>query len=205
MNGWAKSGESGSGERAQRLFDLAAKETEEGNIDALPNAFMYSALIDAWVKSRDLGSVQKAFDIFVELNRKFNEGETTVKPSTFLANQVMDAHSRSGQSGSGERAEEILAILDDLYAKYQDDEMKPNAQGYTITMTAWAKTRAFGKARKASQILARMEKAYKDGNRDAKPNVFAFTAVVSNACFDLKKIKEIVECQKKSILLLNLN
>ena len=179
INGWAKSGESDSGERAQNVYEIALEEYEQGNSEALPNSFLYSALIDAWVKARDKESVSRAYEIYSELYNNFIEGTTNVKSSTFLANQVIDAFSRSGKPGAGDRAEELLAMLDNLYTMYKDDEMKPNAQSYTITMNAWAKSRSFGKAKKAEKILLKMEEAYKTGNRDAKPNVFAYTAVVS--------------------------
>ena len=62
---------------------------------------------------------------------------------------------------------------------YEDDDMKPNARSYTITMNAWAKSRSFGKAKKTRDLLIQMEKAYKAGNNDVQPNVFVYTAVVS--------------------------
>ena len=105
-----------------------------------------------------------------------------VKPSTFLANQVMDAMSRSGKAGAGDRTEEILEMLNKLYEKYKENDMKPNAQSYTITMNAWAKSRSFGKAKRTRDLLSQMEKAYERGNRDVKPNVFGYTAVVSLQC-----------------------
>ena len=140
---------------------------------------MYSALIDAWIKSKDEGSLERAFGIFSDLNTKFKNGSGHVKPSTFLANQVIDAYSKSGKPDAGEHAEEILGLLESLYTRYQDKDMKPNVQTYTITMNAWAKSRSFGKAKRAYTLLAQMEKAYKEGNHDVKPNVFAYTAVVS--------------------------
>ena len=45
MNGWAKSAESGCGERAQAIYELALEQYEKGDVDAAPNSFMYSALI----------------------------------------------------------------------------------------------------------------------------------------------------------------
>lgn len=134
---------------------------------------------DAWIKSRDKGSVDKAFEIFSFLCDNYNDEKNCVKPNTFLANQVMDAVSKSGKFRTGDRTEEVLGMLNKLYDKYKDDEMKPNAQSYTITMNAWAKSRSFGKAKRTRDLLTQMEKAYKAGNRDVKPNVFAYTAVVS--------------------------
>lgn len=179
MNGWAKSGESGSGERAQKIFELAVEEFQQGNAEAQPNSFMYSALIDAWIKSRDKGAVDRSFKIYSDLYNEFLEGKGNVKPSTFLANQVIDAISRSGKSGAGDRVEEVLKMLDYLYTQYDDDDMRPTQQSYTMSINAWAKSRSFGKAKKAQQLLFKMEEAYRGGNSNAKPNVFAFTAVVS--------------------------
>ncbi len=45
MNGWAKSGESGCGERAQTIYELALEQYEQGDVDASPNSFTYSALL----------------------------------------------------------------------------------------------------------------------------------------------------------------
>ena len=45
MNGWAKSGESGCGERAQTIYELAVEQYEQGDVDASPNSFTYSALL----------------------------------------------------------------------------------------------------------------------------------------------------------------
>ena len=125
------------------MFDIALKEYEEGNKEALPNAFMYSALIDAWNKSGDKGSVDRSFAIFSGLNERFNNGDESVKPSTFLGNQVMDALSKSGQSRTGERAEEILTMLDSLYNRSNDTTVKPNVRSYTVAMNAWVSNREF--------------------------------------------------------------
>jgi len=190
MNGWAKSAESGCGHRAQKLYELALKEYNQGNLEAAPNSFMYSALIGAWTKSKDKGSVQKACKIFIDLHDAYENESSSVKPSTFLGNQVIDAVSRSGESDAGKTAEKILNILVSLYNKYNDSEMTPNAQSYSFTLNAWAKSRTFGKAKRAHQILQKMENAYKEGNRDVKPNVFAITAVLNACAFTLGDIIE---------------
>jgi hypothetical protein len=179
INGWAKSGESGAALRAERVFTMMEDEYKKGNTQARPNAFSYSSLIDAWVKSGEEGSIQRADDIFHKLHSDFIGGSTKVKPSTPKATQIIDAWSRSGQNCSGEKSERLLSLLSDLYKRYGDDEMRPNARSYTCAINAWAKCRKFGKAKHAYNILLDMIAAYENGNTAAKPNVFSFTSVVS--------------------------
>ena len=65
MNGWAKSAESGCGERAQTIYELALEQYEKGDADAAPNSFMYSALIGksahgSFVNFNELPSIEHA-------------------------------------------------------------------------------------------------------------------------------------------------
>ena len=46
-------------------------------------------------------------------------------------------------------------------------------------INAWSKCRRHGKAKRAKAILDQMVADYENGNKNAKPNVFAYTAVVS--------------------------
>ena len=45
INGWAKTRESGSAQRAQKIFDLMEQDYNKGNLEAKPNAFSYSSLV----------------------------------------------------------------------------------------------------------------------------------------------------------------
>lgn len=205
IHGWAKSGEVGSAKRAQRIFDFMTEQYESGNNrNAKPNAITYSTLMNAWIKD---GSPKNAERVLDHLESSFrNNGKDNkingqyvyqniemkpVRPNTIHITQIMDAWSKSGVANAGEKATSLLTRLESLHRDYANDEtMKPNALTYTATINAWAKSRQFHKGKKARETLHRMIQAYKGGNRDAKPNVFAFTSVLNACAFTIGDVYE---------------
>jgi len=59
--------------------------------------------------------------------------------------------------------------------------VKPNERVYTSFIRAMTKAKEQKLAKKANAILQRMNKLYEEGNRDMKPTVFTYNAVL-NAC-----------------------
>ncbi len=198
INGWAKysSEEEGAAQRAEKVLKLMVQEYENGNSDAKPNSISYCSLIDAFVKSKNKRSLERAQEIYDEIYENYVLGNDDIKPSTILANQIMDAWSKSGQDCAGEKSSGLLNRLIELYEKYGDASFKPNDRSFTIVINAYAKSRNFGKAKKAREILDQMIIVYKDGNTAAKPNVFSFTAVLNACAFtvgDAVETKEALE------------
>jgi len=180
INGWAKSGQdrAAAATRALAIFELMEKMREAGTISARPNKFTYSSLVDALVKGRQL---QKAEDIYNRMVEEYEEDNSRPIPGKIQATQIMDGWAKSGEGTSGIKVEVLLTTLERLYTTYGIDAMKPSVITYCAAINAWAKGKAFGKARKARETLDRMIEAYESGNTDARPNTTAFTAVL-NAC-----------------------
>ncbi len=220
ISAWAKSGEVGSANRAEQIFELMQEEYKKGNILAKPNSFTYSALVrkkgcihhvefsmkwfilkghvffffsfkvDAWLKGKDPESVQHGQNIYEKLEQAFRKGETDVIPNTILLTGVIDAWSQSGDFNAGDKAEALLFKQQRLFNDYKIESMRPNNQCYAATINAIAKSRQFGKAEKAKMILNLMIDAYKEGDQNAKPTVHAFTAVISACAYTLGESSE---------------
>jgi len=177
ISGWAKCKEPESAHRAQGVFDLMEQEYTNGNIDAKPNRVSYSSLIDAWVKSREAGSAQRAEDVYNKWETKFIEGVSDVRLTSSQVTQIMVAY-KSSSRNSGEKVESLLKRLQNFYSMYKTPEMRPHSITYTTVIDAWAKSKCFRKAKKARDVLDDMIIEYENGNKQAMPSVFSYTAVV---------------------------
>ena len=180
ISGWAKSNQPGSEIRAAKVFNMMMESYKAGNKSARPNVVAYSSLIDAYVKSSNQKNLEFAEYIYDKLCRAYLDG-SDVQPTVILANQIMDAWSRSGSDDSGERAERILNELEGMCHTMKNPELQPTTLNYTTAINVWAKSSSKNKAIKARNLFQRMVQSYENGNQNAKPNVFAYTAVL-NAC-----------------------
>lgn len=196
INAWAKSGVRNAGDKAEEVFrtiELWTHDCEKrresiagGAIyhGCKANSRSFSGIVDAWANSRAGSSgadrVETILGLFV---KKSN-------PDVIFFNSVINAIAKSGQGSRGaEMAEGVLRTMQDLHQSNESSrgsdqfDLKPNTRTLSLIMKCWANSAAEGEnplfaARRAEEILTRMEELYKGGS-DVKPNVVSFTTCIT--------------------------
>ena len=156
------------------IMDLM-KKVEAGIVRVPLNTDIYNALINCWGKSGNRGAAARAEEILQEMEDGYAEGNAHMKPDVQTYTSVIDAYAKSRDAEAAKRAETILNRMDD------DGAVRPNAHTYTALIQAYARSDSPSKAKNAQAILHRMKDDYSSGNKDARPSVVTYNAVL-NAC-----------------------
>ncbi|CAJ1941407.1 unnamed protein product [Cylindrotheca closterium] len=183
MNGWAKSKDPKSFEKTGDVFRRMVQAYNDGNTLAQPNLFSFVTLIDSLVRSKTKRAAEKAESVLFEMYEDYKDGNLDAKPNAKLVSIVIECWQKSRENDSGERAEALLNWLIDINEVENDEELMPNEFTFTSTISAWGKTRKFGKAARARSILSKMIKMHQNGVIKAKPNVHAYTAVINSCAY----------------------
>lgn len=187
---WAKMTDSSKVERAEDLFARMKKMYQSGNRLAEPNFVSYVVLVDTVVKSGQPGSAERAEKILREMYDAYEIGESPVKPNTQLVSSVLDCWQKSGVPNAGERAETLLNWLIDIYERERDEVLMPNEFAFSATISAWAKSRKFGKAARAKAIFDKMVAMHQSGILPSPPNAYCYTAVINSCAYCLNDTLE---------------
>jgi len=184
----SKSGKSGAAERAERILNMMQSKYEDGYEEVQPNTITFNAVIDAYARTGGAHAAQKAEDLLERMKQLYLDGNVNVQPDVYSFNSVLFAWSNACQcAGAPQRADAILEKMEEAcrdieHCKIDKAGMvQPNTFCYTSCMNAWGKSKEKGKARRAYEILQRMNQMYRAGAKHAKPNVVAYTTVI-NAC-----------------------
>jgi len=134
-----------------------------------------NALINCWGRANKSEGPLHAMDILEEmLDGKYG---SSTQPDVVTFTSVIDIWAKSGVENAGTIAEEVLDLLKNTAG------VIPNAQTYTATIHAFARSNSNDKARKAQKMLQRMKVDYSRGNRDAEPSIYTYNAVLNAAEF----------------------
>ena len=168
----------GRGKKAEEI--LRRMDTLHRNaLGAKPCAEVFNAVINAWAVSRDRHAVHKAEKLLKEMEVRAEAGEEALRPTRKTYNTMLKVYASQGQ---GEQAEALLDRIEDVADSYS----------YCTCINAYAKSESDDKAKKGVAILHRMENAYKNGNKSAKPNVQAFNSCL-NCCAYTTATEEKIE------------
>lgn len=181
MNGWVKSNDPQKSKQTTMVFDKMKMMFKSGNKAAQPNFVSYVTLVDCIVKSGEVGAAERAEKVVKNMYQTYTLGESSFKPNAQLVSTVIDCWSKSGDNNAGERAEMLLNWLFEIYEEDKDPKLMPSAYPFTSSITAWAKSRKFGKAARAKAILDKMKVLFTSGVIKSPPNIYCYTAVI-NAC-----------------------
>jgi pentatricopeptide repeat protein len=208
MNGWTKSKNTASSRLVEDMLKRQEAMAQSGNKNAEPNLYSYVILVDSVIKSGRPGTAQRVEKIVRDLYARYKSGETGIKPNAQIVTSAIKCWSKSGDNNAGEQAEDILKWLIDIYELENDKALEPNNYAFThgkrvcdvsahITLfrqliqfpcffvtsaiSAWAKSRKFGKVWRARALLDEMTSLYESGKIRSSPNEYCYTSVI-NAC-----------------------
>ena len=134
---YARSGEKGAAERAERLLERMNAQYLAGVSDVKPSRICYNALIDCWAKSGEgTFGARKAEAVLERMQAMFGAGDSSVAPDLVTFNAVLNAWARSGTRCCGRKAETYLNKMWDLYLA-GDKRVKPNDFSYNTVCSGW--------------------------------------------------------------------
>lgn len=189
INALSRSKLRNSGDLAEGILDKMEEVSMSGkNPLAKPNTYTYTAAIEAHANSRNDDSPQRAERLLERMVERYSNGDPDVLPNARCFNAAISSYAKSAVPGSALQAEILLDKLDDLYMSGLEDA-KPNRFNYNSLITAWANYRPDGydddsndhefcSARKAEEILERMEQSYASGDQYCKPDIVSYNAVI---------------------------
>ena len=171
---YAKASVPNAREKCEELLERMAKLRRSGVANLQPSRILYNSILNALAKSCRADSVEKAEEILAQMQACEDDG---MQPDIVTYATVLDCYTKSGME-SYQRAEEILALVEDRYAK-GNDQLKPNAVFYSAILQAWAKSSSPAGARRALDLLRRNERLYEQEGQDfCKPHAIMYNAVM---------------------------
>ncbi|CAB9508788.1 Pentatricopeptide repeat-containing protein [Seminavis robusta] len=170
MDAWARSGASGSAERAQQIHDIMAQTyADTGDPTMRPTTNTYNILIAAHGKRGD--GLDQAETILQEMIHSGTN--TSCFPDTFTFNTLLGAYARSNDTQRAmERAPELMELMQEL-------DIPQNAYTFTALQNVYATSGHSDSAVKALQVLQTMLSMYGEGNVLAKPSIANYNAVLT--------------------------
>lgn len=121
------------------------------------------------------------------------------KVHTQVLTQVLDCWQKCGDRESGEQAETVLRWMVREYKATGDKSLRPNAFSFSTAIGAWARSRRFGKAKAAQNLLKWMQELYDEGVVGEPPNVYCYTAVINSAAYSEKDDSEAMEALRIAV------
>ena len=206
IEGWSKVRDSDGALKAHAILQkLLTMEREGGN--TRPDLFSFNHVILASSRSGLKSSALRAEELLQYMLKEYKGGNTRLKPDVFGYSAAIHAWATSGDSEAGLHAEALLDQMEDMY-NAGEKNLKPNTSEFekcsilfllycnapvtntqffapfiTVTFNScidcWAKSRqaVFG-ARKAEQLLERMEAMFSAGDESVKPTAHTYTSVL---------------------------
>ena len=129
-------------------------------------------------------------DVKEELHGEMDETIPTTGINTQVVTSVLDCWQKSGDREAGPKAQALLEWLVQEYQTTRNPHLQPNAYTFSATIGAWARSRKFGKAAHASQLLTWMQELYNDGVVAEPPNVYCYTGVINSCAYSEKDVAE---------------
>jgi hypothetical protein len=102
----------------------------------------------------------------------------------------MDCWQKSGAPDAGRRAEALLNWMVVTSQETGETAIRPNAHSFSSAISAWARTRAAGKAKRARKLLQLMSEMHRQGKIESPPNTYCFTNVINSCAYCIQEDAE---------------
>lgn len=150
-----------------------------------PDVVAYTSVLNCWSKAvsrreRDMAAT-RAVQILTEMERLYAKEYYHVKPSLITYATAIRAIGNSLDSNAPKLAENVLARMYNLHQTGAIANLKPTTATYNAVLHALSRAPAANRlryARRAEQILMEMTKRAADGEKDVRPDVRTWAAVL---------------------------
>jgi len=184
---FAKSYRPEAGRIAEDILRGMIDASQEVNNGVAPNAYTYTAVIEAYANSADDPTgADSAERLLGELTTHYREsgGDPDLQPTSRTYNAVIRAWAASDHPSSAQLAEDCLRTMQGLY-EAGDGDAKPESYNYNSVIHAWAASAPGdyqnSAAEKAEALLNEMESLHESGDATIRPTTVSYNAVID--CF----------------------
>ena len=181
------------GSWAEEIFQRMKSLHSQGIVNE-PTIPVYNALLNALITSGEYGSIERAWVVFTEIIETTDIANIRTYNTMLKGYSTIIRNKDNGDIISYSRPKLAEQLLDRMEISYyrETSDIVPDKYSYTTVISAYGRSNVKRKAAKAHWVLQRMIDAYDDGNNLAKPNTYAFNAVL-NACAHTRYSEEKVE------------
>lgn len=174
MSGYAKCESLDAAEKAEALLDKIEELHKSGRSDLQLNTFAFNAVIDAYSRSRSPKGAERAERVLDRMLTTFQNGNELCMPDRYSFTSVISALSKNADRASAERAQMTFDVMQEMHDSGVSG-LKPDQHSYGALMSAWGRC---GDPQAAEAVLERMQRAYKAGNLEAKPNAVVLNSII---------------------------
>jgi pentatricopeptide repeat protein len=176
----------GAANRAESLLKDAVRKFPPNQFDGI-NTEVCNSVVLAWAKSREDGGPQRAQELIVYMD---GLDAPQCKPNRFTFTSLIDAYAQTNEWDGVREAERIFNNVLDQYIDDHQTDLEPNVATWTIVISAWArlsKRNRKGAAKRAGNLLKRMEQLCSDGRINVKPDAITYWTCLNAYAFSKEK------------------
>jgi pentatricopeptide repeat protein len=178
----ADSGKIWTGLRAEDVLNYMLELTfKRKNIEAAPDIVTFNSVIACWARSNHPLATEKAPGVLRKLEELHDMGLLEdVVADRVTYNTLMSVYAKSYENeGSARKAQECFDKLVHLYEQTGDKRYMPDVVSYSTLLSAWARSREVGNAKRAEDILVKMHEAHvSDPINNPQPDTVCFNEVL---------------------------
>lgn len=164
-----------------------------------PTRTVFNVLIHAWSRSKEKGAAKKAEKIFKWMESQYRAGDHLVRPDEITLCAVLNAWANQEEVGGAQRTQQIWEYMQSL--SMEERGFRTTIAMPNIVIKAIARSKDPDAAKKAEEILSRLEEDYQSGKSHLRPDVTTYSSVI-NACAycmgDAKKRAEALDTALRS-------
>ncbi len=177
LTAWARGKCVGFVDRMQSIYQQILALPDELGIQ--PNADTFNAVMGGWLKSDHASPLEIILVVLETMEKSYATGNIGAKPDRVTINTVTAALIKDGQF---EKSMERATILE---RKYQ---ILSNTVSHNIVIDSWCKSSRPDAPDHVLKLLNAMEKAYKNGKKNMKPDGYTYSSAIG--CFVKFRRKE---------------
>lgn len=187
IDAWTKaSDEPNAITRARRILDwMSTIYISKSNDLAMPDVSCFKPILKCYASSKKLEARIASEHMLMDMQRlQMEHGIQSAGPDTQCFNIVMSGWLKSGDVASERRIRQIFEYMDECYRTSGQTGKRPDASTYNIVVTSIApvvkKRLDVGGARRADEVLARLEEGYlQSGKSEAlRPDTIIYNQVI---------------------------
>jgi hypothetical protein len=178
INAWARSRDKDAVAQAEEVLRWSEEAHRSGIADAKPNALSYNSLINCFSKSYHSSASSRAVAVLNQMKEmSLEDGCDDCRPDVVTYTSVIDTLAKQSSYKASEDALHLLEELESAYEEASDPLLKPNIRTYTSVINAIARSRT--NPQRAEAILNKTQASYETGQRDLKPDVVSYNALIN--------------------------
>ena len=197
----AKARHRGAGRKAESILRKAVSEYPPSQYESPVGVEVFNAVVTAYAKARgEADGPKRAQDLIVFMD---GLGAPGCAPNAKTFTSLVDAYAQTNEWDSVTEAQGILNNLINQYLLQEGEgkQLEPSVATWTIVIAAWmrlSKKGRSGAAKRAGDLLRRMDSLSSNGRISAKPDAITYITVFNAYAYskfqdEVEKAEELLE------------